>query len=137
MSSPLNPLTKGQQEFCTWSGVFGVLIATATLIQHFVFMIPSLLTYLMILPYLFIIFSFAMLASQKVVASVLLIISSVFAVGIAAIFILSGTISPIVMILLVYSIIVTSYLYLENIQEKLRRKQAMEQAEADLWKGKI
>jgi len=137
MSSPLNPLTKGQQEFCTRSGVFGVLIATATLIQHFVFMIPSLLTYLMILPYLFIIFSFAMLASQKVVASVLLIISSVFAVGIAAIFILSGTISPIVMILLVYSIIVTSYLYLENIQEKLRRKQAMEQAEADLWKGKI
>ena len=137
MSSPLNPLTKGQQEFCTWSGVFGVLIATATLIQHFVFMIPSLLTYLMILPYLFIIFSFAMLASQKVVASVLLIISSVFAVGIAAIFILSGTISPIVMILLVYSIIVTSYLYLENIQEKLHRKQAMEQAEADLWKGKI
>ncbi len=137
MSSPLNPLTKGQQEFCTWSGVFGVLITTATLIQHFVFMIPSMLTYLMILPYLFIIFSFAMLASQKVVASVLLIISSVFAVGIAAIFILSGAISPIVMILLVYSIIVTSYLYLENIQEKLRRKQAMEQAEADLWKGKI
>ena len=137
MSSTLNPLTKGQQEFCTWSGVFGVLIATATLIQHFVFMIPSLLTYLMILPYLFIIFSFAMLASQKVVASVLLIISSVFAVGIAAIFILSGTISPIVMILLVYSIIVTSYLYLENIQDKLGRKQAMEQAEADLWKGKI
>ena len=137
MSSPLNPLTKGQQEFCTWSGVFGVLITTATLIQHFVFMIPSTLTYLMILPYLFIIFSFAMLAAQKVVASVLLIISSVFAVGIAAIFILSGTISPIVMILLVYSIIVTSYLYLENIQEKLRRKQAMEQAEADLWKGII
>ena len=137
MSSPLNPLTKGQQEFCTWSGVFGVLIATASLIQHFVFMIPKLLTYLMILPYLFIILSFAMLATQKVMASVLLIISSVFALGIAAIFILSGTISPIVMILLVYCIIITSYLYLENIQEKLRRKQALELAEADLWKGKI
>lgn len=137
MSSPLNPLTKGQQEFCTWSGVFGVLIATASMIQHFIFMIPSLLTYLMILPYLFIIFSFAMLASQKVVASVLLIISSVFALVIAALFILSGAFSPIVIILLVYCVIITIYLYIENIQEKLRRKQALEREEEELWKGKI
>ncbi|HRG25031.1 MAG TPA: hypothetical protein PLL23_11585 [Chitinophagaceae bacterium] len=137
MSSPLNPLTKGQQEFCTWTGIFGVLIASATLIQHMVFMIPNILTYLMILPYLFIIFSFTMLAAQKVAASVLLIISTVFALLIAVLLILSGAFSPVVVILLIYSIVVTSYLYLENIQEKLRRKQALQRAEEDLWKGRI
>ncbi len=137
MSSPLNPLTKGQQEFCTWSGVFGVLITGASLIQHFIFMIPGWLTYLMILFYLFIIFSFALLASQKVIASVLLIISSVLALGIAVVFILSGTFSPIVIIMLIYCIVITIYLYMENIQEKLLRKQSLERAEEDLWKGKI
>lgn len=137
MSSPLNPLTKGQQEFCTWAGVFGALIAAASMIQHMIFMIPNTLTYLMLIPYLFIIFSFSMLAAQKVVASVLMVIASVFALCIAALIIFGGAFSPLVFIQLIYCIIVTSYLFLENIQEKLRRKQALEQAEADLWKGKI
>jgi len=134
---PLNPLTKNQQEFCTWGGVFGALIAAAAMIQHMVFMIPSTLTYLMLIPYLFIIFSFCMLAAQKVAASVLLVIASVFALGISVLFILGGAISPLVSIQLIYCIIVTSYLFMENIQEKLRRKQALEQAEEDLWKGRI
>lgn len=134
---PLNPLTKNQQEFCTWAGVFGALIAAAAMIQHMVFMIPSTLTYLMLIPYLFIIFSFCMLAAQKLAASVLMVIASVCALGISALFIFGGAISPLVFIQLIYCIIVTSYLFLENIQEKLRRKQALEQAEEDLWKGKI
>jgi len=137
MSSPLNPLTKGQQEFCTWAGVFGTLIAAAAMIQHMIFMIPSLLTYLMLLPYLFIVFSFVMLAVQKVAASVLLIISSVLALGINVLLIFSGAYSPIVIILMAYSIVTTSYLFMENIQEKLRRKKLLEKAEADLWKGRI
>ncbi len=134
---PLNPLTKNQQEFCTWAGVFGALIAAAAMIQHMVFMIPNTVTYLMLIPYLFIIFSFCMLAAQKVAASVLLVIASVFALGISVLFILGGAISPLVSIQLIYCIIVTSYLFMENIQEKLRRKQALEQAEEDLWKGRI
>lgn len=134
---PLNPLTKNQQEFCTWGGVFGALISAAAMIQHMVFMIPNTVTYLMLIPYLFIIFSFCMLAAQKVAASVLLVIASVFALGISVLFILGGAISPLVSIQLIYCIIVTSYLFMENIQEKLRRKQALEQAEEDLWKGRI
>lgn len=134
---PLNPLTKNEQEFCTWTGVFGALISAAALIQHMVFMIPSTLTYLMLLPYLFIIFSFCMLAAQKVAASVLLVIASVLALGISVLFVFGGAFSPLVVIQLLYCIVVTSYLFLENIQGKLRRKKLMEQAEDDLWKGKI
>jgi predicted membrane protein len=137
MSSPLNPLTKNQQEFCIWAGVFGALIAAAALIQHMIFMIPGPLTYLMLIPYLFIIFSFSMLAAQKLIASILLVIASVFALVITALYIFGGAISPLVFIQLIYCIIVTSYLFLENIQEKLRRKKMMEQAEEDHWKGKI
>ena len=134
---PLNPLTKNQQEFCTWAGVFGALISAAALIQHMVFMIPSTLTYLMLLPYLFIIFSFCMLAAQQLAASVLLVIATVFALGISVLFVFGGAFSPLVIIQLLYCIIVTSYLFLENIQEKLRRKKMMKQAEEDLWKDKI
>lgn len=137
MSSPLNPLTKSQQEFCTWAGVSGALISASALIQHMIYMIPGTLTYLMLLPYLFIIFSFCMLAAQQLAASVLMIIASVFALCISILFVFGGAFSPLVIIQLLCCIIVTIYLFMENIPEKLRRKKMMEQAEEDLWKGRI
>ncbi|MBI3137193.1 MAG: hypothetical protein HYZ15_01270 [Sphingobacteriales bacterium] len=137
MYSPLNPLSKNQQEFCTWSGVFGALIAGATLIQHLSFSVPGLLSSLMIPPYLFIISSFVFLALQKAFAPVLLIISTVFSFASCLLVLAGGALSPLLIILMLYTVVITVFIYIEQIQIALRKKLEAERVEKEQWRGKI
>ncbi|MBI5370894.1 MAG: hypothetical protein HZA79_02580 [Sphingobacteriales bacterium] len=137
MSSPLNPLSKSQQEFCTYSGVFGTLITATCLVQQLAFVRANWITNLMILPYLLMIVSFVLLALQKAIAPLLLIISTVISFAIALLWLAGGSFSLVVIILLLYCSVITVFIYAEQIQTVLRRKQEAERAEEMKWRGKI
>jgi|GEM_PF-1851363 len=137
MSDPLNPLTKGQQEFCTWAGIFGALIGAAAQIQHLVFALPSVTTRLMNAPYLYIIGAFVVLAMQKVQSPAMLIVAAVLAFVNCFIVLISGAFSPLIIILMLYTVVITVFVYVEKIQLALRKKLEVEKAEEDRWKGVI
>lgn len=137
MSSPLNPLSKSQQEFCTWSGIFGTLITATCLVQQLAFVRTNWITNLMILPYLLMIVSFVLLALQKAIAPLLLIISTVISFAIAILWLAGGSFSLVVIILLLYCSVITGFIYVEQIQTALRSKQEAERAEEMKWRGKI
>ncbi len=136
-SSSLNPLTKGQQDFCTYAGLFGVLLSATCLIQHFIFVIPTWISHLIIIPYLLTIATFTMLALQKAVAPLLLIISTVFILVVTLLWLLGGSFSLVLLLLLLYSVIITIFIYIEQIQHPLKQKQRLEKEEDQLWKGKL
>ncbi len=136
--SPLNPLTNRQENICTYGGTFGVLLALTCLIQHIAVTNPQhWLGKLMIPAYLFAIFSFFMLAFQKVVALPLLIVSAVLAMGIEFIWIKDIAFSLVVLILLMYHIIMIAVLYTEQIPERLKQKRKALLEEEMKWAGKI
>jgi hypothetical protein len=136
-AAPLNPLTERQQNFCTYGGTFGILITITCLIQHFVVAISNWLTNSMVLLYVFIAFFFLLLALQKSIAPVLLIVGGVFALIIQYTWLKALSFSLAVLLLFVYHVILLVALYTEQVPEKLNLKRKAELEEEQKWAGKI
>lgn len=135
--SSLYFLTDRNKEFCTYTGVFGVLLSLTCLIQHFVIAIPHWVTFMVTLVYLFTITSFALLALQKAAAPVMLIISSVMVFMTEAFLMITGLFSLVVILLFIYCIVITIVVYMDGIPKKLSAEAAKQRAERNEWVGKI
>ncbi len=135
--SSLYFLTDRNKEFCTYTGVFGVLLSLTCLIQHFVIAIPHWVTFMVTLVYLFTITSFALLALQKAAAPVMLIISSVLVFMTEAFLMITGLFSLVVILLFIYCIVITIVVYMDGIPKKLSTEAAKQRAERNEWVGKI
>jgi hypothetical protein len=136
--SPLNPLTIRQENICTYGGVFGVLVTLTCLIQHLAVTNPQHWAAKLIVPaYIFILLSFLLLAFQKIVALVFLIISAVFALGIELVWLLDASFSLVVLILLMYHVVMIVVLFAEQIPAKLKQKRKAILEEEMKWADKI
>ena len=135
--SPHNPLTERQQNLCSYSGVFGIMLTVTCLIQHFVVAIPGWITNSIVVFYLFISISFLVLALQKVIAPLLLIISAVLSLMIQYLWMKNYAISLAVLLLFLYTAVIIVALFTEHIPQKLKEKHKAEKAEEDLWSGKL
>ena len=91
----------------------------------------------MIAIYLFAIVSFVLLALQKSVAPLLLIISCVLVFLAEAVLVISFVFSLVVFILLVYTIIMTVIIYMEQLPKRLKEKALLIRSEEDSWQGKL
>lgn len=135
---PLNPLTERQQNFCTYGGTFGILIALTCLIQHMVVVVRSnWVTHTMIMFYVIIAVFFLLLALQKSFAPILLIIGAVFSLITQYIWMRELSFSLAVLLLFVYHIILLVALYTEQVPGQLLRKRRAEIEEESKWAGKL
>lgn len=132
-----NPLTNRQQDICGYTGLFGALIALVCLIQHIAITKAHWITFTMVGIYLFVIIAFILLAFQKSIAVVLLIIAAVLSFIAELILVRNGIFSLIVLLLLLYNIITVVAIYAEQIPRLLKQKSLSMKAEEDLWKDKI
>ncbi|MEQ1677418.1 MAG: hypothetical protein ABL876_11995, partial [Chitinophagaceae bacterium] len=87
--------------------------------------------------YLFISISFLVLALQKVIAPLLLIISAVLSLMIQYLWMKNYAISLAVLLLFLYTVVIIVVLFTEHIPQKLKEKHKAEKAEEDLWSGKL
>ena len=126
-------LTKKQESFCENTGLFGVLIAIACLIQHMYFMIPTWITFGMIPVYIVAITSFALLMKKTATASRLLFISTILVFLLEAYMIMSLAFSLVLLILLLYMVVVVTLLYMDEIELQLKKKNRAEKEEAAQW----
>ena len=133
----MQDLTTKQKDLCGYGGTFGAMIAATVLIQHFSFTGLPWAVYSMIAIYLFAIISFVLLALQKSIAPLLLIISCVLVFLAEAVLVISFVFSLVVFILLVYTIIMTVIVYMEQLPKILKEKALLLKTEEDSWQGKL
>jgi hypothetical protein len=133
----MNGPTNRQQDLCAYLGIFGVLIALTCIVQLLIIANAHWIPLTLLGMYLFVLTSFILLALQKSVAPLLLIISSSLSLLSETALILTGLFSAIVIIQFIYSIVITIFIYMDEIPKRLKEKAVLLKAEKDSWAGKI
>jgi hypothetical protein len=133
----MNGPTSKQQDLCGYCGAFGALIALTCIIQLLIIANVHWIAFTLLAMYLFIMSSFTLLALQKPVAPLLLIISSVLSFIAEATLILTYLFSVIVIVLFIYCVTITAVIFVEQIPKRLKEKAIMIKAERKTWAGKI
>jgi predicted membrane protein len=126
-------LTKKQENFCENTGLFGVMTATACLLQHLFFMIPTWITFSIIPVYILSIIGFVLLMKKTAAAFRVLFISTILVFLLEAFMIISLAFSLVLLILLLYMVVIVTLLYMDEIAQQLKRKNFAEQEEAAQW----
>ena len=135
--SPLSPLNSYQENICTEGGTFGALLSVTCFIQHVVVTLSTWITQAMIPAYLFIIAAFILLAFQKSVSPILIIIGTAFSMVIEWIWLHDFAFSLVVLSLFLYHVALLVVLFVEGIPKKLKQKQQLKNEEDQQWAGKI
>jgi len=130
-------LTTKQQDLCGYSGTFGALISLTCIVQHIVITKSHWITFVMLALYAFVMTAFILLAFQKNIAPAFLVVSCIFAFLTEALLILAGVISLAVILLFVYTLIITIVIFMEQVPKGLKEKAILLKAEEDSWAGKI
>ncbi|MET0394663.1 MAG: hypothetical protein ABW019_16075 [Chitinophagaceae bacterium] len=133
----MKTLTTGDKNVCSYTGVFGILIAATCLFQNLLFFNPHSVTTALILIYLVAITAFSLLIAQHQAAPVLLIITTALLIVGLLLLLINAVVSMIVGVLFLYAVVITSVVYAEGFPAKFRQKALAERAERDLWKDKI
>jgi hypothetical protein len=133
----MNKFTSRDEEVCSYTGLFGILIAAICLIQHFFITRPAFLSAMVAIIYLFAIVGFLLLAFQKPVSAILLIIVSGLSLVAEMILLNHGLFSFIVLLLCIYSMVITIYIHVDGLPARLMQKAAAKRIEREEWKGKI
>jgi hypothetical protein len=130
-------LTTKQQDLCGYSGTFGALISLTCIVQHIIITTGHWITFVMLAMYLFVMASFILLAFQKNIAPGFLVVSCIFAFLTEGLLVLSGVISVAVILLFIYTLIITIVIFMEQVPKGLKEKALLLKAEEDSWAGKI
>jgi hypothetical protein len=130
-------LTKSQQETCVYTGIFGVLLGVTCLIQLIAITREHWLTFVLLGSYLFSIASMVLLAMQRAISPILLIVSSVLVFAINVILILLGVFSLIAFIYLIYLVAIITVLFVGQYPSRMRAMALARRAEEKEWAGKI
>lgn len=133
----MNTLNSRDENVCSYTGFFGIAISAICLIQHFIVTYPGWISALMALIYTFSIVSFTLLALQKPVASILLIIVTALSLVSQIILLRNGLLSVIVLLLCIYTMAITIYIYVDGIPGRLMQKATARRQEREQWRGKI
>jgi hypothetical protein len=133
----MQDLTNNQKDLCGYGGTFGAMIATTVLIQHLTHMGNHWLSYTIPITYAFVIVSFVLLAFQKPVAPILLIISSILALLAEAVLVINFVFSLVVFILMVYTITMTVVIYVQQLPKILKERALFIKADAEAWQERI
>ncbi|RYY54921.1 MAG: hypothetical protein EOO09_12560 [Chitinophagaceae bacterium] len=132
-------LTSKQEEFCTYSGIAGILITSATIIQHFycyqVFAhpVPAIMLAFLVCN----LSGFIAISRQLSFAPLLLIISTSLCLFNAAMSLAGPLFSLLAILHFVYAATITVVAYIDGLPQHLRARRMALLAEQDEWQGKI
>jgi len=133
----MNVLTSKQQDLCTFLGSFGAMLSAACFIQLMVISKDHWLAFVLLGINAFAILTFILLALQKTVAPLLLIAVAVLLFLAKLVYIFSGVFSLVVLLSFLYSVVVLTVIFVEQLPKKLKEKALAEKAEVLVWKDKI
>lgn len=130
-------LTKSQENFCELVGLFGLLMAVASLFQHFYFMSGVWQEILLMIPFGLSIAAFILLMKKSWYTVPLTMISGFTVLVQILILAYFGVFILLPILLLAYLAITILLMHMDEVDKALRLKQAAEKAEAEEWVGKI
>ena len=133
----MNVLTSKQQDLCTILGSFGAMLSAACFVQLTVISKDHWLAFVLLGINAFAILAFILLALQKAVAPLLLIAVAALLFLAKLVYIFSGVFSLVVLLSFLYSVVVVTVIFVEQLPKKLKEKALAEKAEALVWKDKI
>jgi len=133
----MTKLTNKQQDFFTYTGTFGALLATTCLVQHMAITRDHWITYVITLIYIFSILGFVLLALKKVFAPLLLVISTILVLAAELILITNLVFSLVVLLLFLYTTVIVVSMYIEQLPQKLKKQALAEKMEKEAWKDKL
>jgi hypothetical protein len=132
----MNTLTNKQQDVCTYTGLFGVLLNTTCLIQLLTIIREHWISYALLAVYSFSVVAFSLLGLQKAIAPWLLILCAIFLFIAEIVFLFSGVFSLVVLLSFMYSVVIVAVLFIEQFPKKLKEKAQAEKAEAMAWRDR-
>lgn len=135
--TPFDTLTTRQKDICSYAGAFGILLSLTCLIQHIMITRSHWITFVMLGIYFFAALAFFLLALQKQIAPLLLIISTALAFIAQVILMRHGLFSLVVVLQLLYHVIVVVIIYVEQIPKRLKLKAQLLRQEEENWRDKI
>lgn len=135
--TPFDTLTNRQKDLCSYGGAFGILLSLTCLIQHIMITNAHWLTFMLLGIYLFSALSFFLLALQKHIAPLLLIISTGLSFIAQVILMRHALFSLVVVLLLMYHVVTVVIIYTEQIPERLKLKAQLLKEEKENWRDKI
>lgn len=130
-------LTIRQKNICEYGGLFGVLLSLTCLIQHIAFAIPGRITNPMIPAYKLSVTAFLLLALQKHISLVFLIVSAALSVVIEWRWITHYSFSLVVVLLFMYHVIIIVFIYAEQIHLRLKQIKKAKETEENFWSDKL
>jgi hypothetical protein len=133
----MNTLTNRDKDICGYGGALGILLSLTCLIQHLIITRSHWVVTLMTCIYLFSIVSFSLLAAQKWVAPIVLIINTALVLTAEIILMRHGVFSLAVIFLFIYAAILTVIVYVERLPIKLKERLMSLRAERELWRDKL
>ncbi|PZR29698.1 MAG: hypothetical protein DI535_00910 [Citrobacter freundii] len=129
--------TERHQNLCTYTGVFGALIAATSLIQLLKYTNSHWMAYVLLSVYSFGVAAFILLAVQKTYSPVLIIISTALSMITVAFITITGFYSPILILHFLYGVAICVVLYMENIPRFLKTQALLKREEAMEWRDKL
>lgn len=133
----MNGLNERQQNICIYGGLFGALLATTCLVQHMVISGTHWIAFILLGIYAYTLLAFVLLAFQKAIAPILLIAAASLML-ITILFVrFAGLISPALVLLYLYCTIMTVFIYIEYLPDRLKEKERLRKMEDMTWKDKI
>jgi hypothetical protein len=130
-------LTAKDEDICSYLGLFGTLISATCLIQHFIISHPQPITMAIAIIYVFSGISYILLAYHRPPAPVMMIITIVLTLFAELVLLKYRLFSAIVLLLCLYAIGTTIYVYVEELPGRMAQKAALKRIERQEWAGKI
>jgi predicted membrane protein len=133
----MQQLTRGQQDTCTYTGIFGAMLGATCLIQLFAITREHWISGVMILAVIFSIISYILLSLQKSFAPILLLVAGLLVFALNFFMILFGVFSLVILVYLIYSVAVIVVLFAGQYPQKLRLIALEKKKEEAEWRGRI
>jgi hypothetical protein len=134
---PMNALTNRNKEVCSYLGIFGILISLTCLGQILFFGRESVGLLIFILVYIFSVVAYSLLTAHNTASPILLIVNASLVFILTMLTIIGGLFSPVLILLMIYSAIVTIVIHIDGLPAKFRRNLMAKRAEEEVWRGKI
>jgi hypothetical protein len=135
--TPNHQLNNRDLSICTYGGFGGVLISATCIIQLMVYGTSFWMIYLFYGVLLFAATSFVLLALQKSSSPILLFATTLLSFGIEVVITWNYVFSLVIVLLFMYSVIISTLLYVEEIPKKLKQRRMALIADEAQWVGKL
>jgi hypothetical protein len=133
----MTTLNTRDKNFCNYTGFIGILLTLTSIIQLFVIAKEaSVITWIFGI-YLFTLVAFSMLIAQHHGAPYLLISSTLGLLIVDIMVSRNGLFSLVIMLLFIYCTLVSLFVMMDGLHQRLWKRTLSQQAEEDRWRDKL